>query len=205
VKRTAAAALRNRAAIADAVGPHLPSRGTVLELGSGTGEHAVLLAARFPSLAWQPSDPDPEARASIRAWSAEARLPNLLPPLDYDVRLELWRRRSFEAVLCVNVLHVAPPACTGALLAGSARVLAPGGPLFVYGPFRRGEAELGGRLARLERTLRSHDPALGVRDLDALVRAARAEGLLAVETVPMPEEGDHLVVFRLPAHATPEG
>jgi SAM-dependent methyltransferase len=196
MKRTAAAALRNREAIARALARVLPAEGRVVELGSGTGEHLLLFAARFPALTWQPSDPDPEARASIAAWAAEARLANLLPPLDWDVRLDGWRLRPAAAVLCLNVLHVSPPACTDALLEGAARILPPGGPLVVYGPFTRFGAAPAGRLARLEATLHAHDPALGVRDLEALTAAAARRGLAREDVVPMPDEGDLLVVFR---------
>ena len=199
VKRTAQAALRNRAAIAAALRDVLPPSGLVLELGSGTGEHAVFLARAFPGLGWQPSDPDPLARDSIRAWSAEARLPNLLPPLDLDVTASAWTARRADALLCLNVLHVTPPAVEAALLAGAAAVLAPGGPLAVYGPFTgSGGAgrELRGRLARLQATLTTHDPALGVRDAVALTAAARAHGLVPVIDLAMPEEGDRLLVFR---------
>jgi SAM-dependent methyltransferase len=196
VKRTADAALRNRGPLAAALRGVLPAAGTVLELGSGTGEHAVFLAAAFPALTWQPSDPDPQARASIAAWAAEAPLPNLAPPLDLDLRLPVWQRRRAEAVLCVNVLHVAPPECLEALCAGAARVLPPGGPLVVYGPFTRRGAPLGGRLARLERTLRAADPGLGVREVEALVEAGARHGLARAEERAMPEEGDLLLVLR---------
>jgi len=196
VKRTAQAALRNRAAIAGALRDLLPPTGVVLELGSGTGEHAVFLARAFPALVWQPSDPDPLARDSIRAWCAEAGLPNLLPPLDLDIAAPAWTSRGAEALLCVNVLHVAPPAVEAALLAGAALVLPPGGPLAVYGPFTEGAGALRGRLARLQATLSAHDPALGVRDARALVGAARARGLAPVLDLAMPEEGDRLLVFR---------
>jgi SAM-dependent methyltransferase len=196
VKRTAKAAVRNREPIAAALDELLPAAGTVLELGSGTGEHAIFLAQRFPALRFEPSDPDPEARESIRAWSREAGLPNLAPPLDLDVRLPLWHRLQADAVLCVNVLHVTPPECAAALFAGAARVLPPGGPLIVYGPFAHRGARLDGRLARLDRDLRAHDPALGVRVVEALAEAARAEGLLLDAEIEMPEEGDRLLVFR---------
>ncbi len=195
-KRTAPAALRNREPIAAALDEILPERGTVLELGSGTGEHAVFLARRFPALEWQPSDPDPLARASIEAWAAEARLPNLRAPLDLDLTLPTWRRRSADAILCVNVLHVTPWDRAEALFAGAARVLPPGGPLAVYGPFFHRGAALAGRLARLDRELRAADPALGVREVEALDGAAARHGLALEAELAMPEEGDLLLVWR---------
>jgi SAM-dependent methyltransferase len=198
VKRTAAAALRNREAIAAALRGVLPARGLVLEMGSGTGEHATLLAAAFPALLWQPSDPDPEARASIAAWSAEARLPNLLAPLDLDLRAEAWQRRAADAVLCVNVLHAAAPECVEALCRGAARVLPAGGPLAVYGPFTRRGAALEGRLARVDAKLRAADPSLGVRELDAFLEAGRRHGLGLERELAVPEEGDLLLVLRAP-------
>jgi SAM-dependent methyltransferase len=196
VKRTAAAALRNRDAIAASLRDILPPRGCVLELGSGTGEHVVLFARLFPALSFQPSDPDPEARASIRAWSAEARLSNLAPPLDYDLRVPRWQGQPADALLCLNVLHVSPPECAAALLAGAPRVLPPGGPLAVYGPFRRRGAPLEGRLARIDGKLHAHDPALRVREREAFVEAAARHGLALEAELPMPEEGDFLMVFR---------
>jgi SAM-dependent methyltransferase len=201
VKRTARAALKNREPLAAALDELLPERGTVLELGSGTGEHVVFLARRFPALTWQPSDPDPAARASIAAWAAEVPRPNLLPPLDYDLRLPLWQRRPVDALLCVNVLHVTPWACAEALFAGAGGVLAGGGPLAVYGPCAARDAPLGGRLARLDRELRAADPALGVRVVESLDEAAARGGLRREAAIAMPEEGDLLLVYRRPAGA----
>jgi hypothetical protein len=197
MKRTAPAALRNREPIAAALDELLPERGTVLELGSGTGEHAVFLARRFPALEWQPSDPDPLARASIEGWAAEARLPNLLPPLDLDLIAPTWQRRSAAALLCVNVLHVAPWDRAEALFAGAARVLPSGGPLALYGPFAHRGVRRAGRLARLDRELRAADPALGVREVEALGEAASRCGLALESELVMPEEGDVLLAFRL--------
>jgi SAM-dependent methyltransferase len=196
MKRTATAALANRAAVAEALREVLPPRGLVLEVGSGTGEHAAFLAAGFPHLAWQPSDPDPEARASIRAWSDEAGLANLRAPLDLDLLAPAFALQRADALLCLNVLHVAPPACADALLDGAVRILPPGGLLAVLGPFTRSDAPHGPRLARIERTLRAHDPSLGVRDEDALVEGARARGLVLERALDMPEEGDRLLLFR---------
>lgn len=157
----------------------LPHVGAVLEVGSGTGELAVALAARFPGLAWQPSDPDPAARASIAAWTAQARTPNVLPPLDLDLLAPTWRLRRADAVLCVNVLHAAPPAAVEALAAGARAVLPPGGALVVAGPFRRpGEAlaapfaHLGGR----------------VPELEELVERGQENDLAVVETAPLPQD-----------------
>lgn len=211
MKRTAAAALRNADAILATLRAVLPPEGRVLELGSGTGEHAVRFAAAFPALSWQPSDPDREARASIRAWSAEARLPNLRPPLAYDLRVPLWQARPVDAVLCVNVLHAAPPECMGLLARGAAAVLPPGGPLIVYGPFwtrAAGAATLAPapstraapdeRLSRIDGKLRAYDPGFGVRDRDAFVATCASRGLALAEAHAMapPDEGDLLLVFR---------
>jgi SAM-dependent methyltransferase len=193
VKRTARLALENREALAAALAPLLPARGAVLELGSGTGEHAILFAARFPHLAWQPSDPDPAARASIRAWAAEARLPNLRAPLDLAIGEGGWP--ACDALLCLNVLHVAPPECGPALVRAAARLLPPGGPLAVFGPFRRRAEPLAGRLARLDAELRATDGRLGVRDADALREAAAAAGLAPAADLALGREGDRLVVW----------
>ena len=192
MKRTAPAAARNRGALLAVLRRVLPPRGIVLEIGSGTGEHAVLLARAFPDLVFQPSDPDPEARASIAAWADEAALANLRPPLLYDLLAPAWRRRPADALLCVNVLHVAPPEATEALLDGAGEILPPGGPLVLYGPFRRAGEPDPTRLARIDATVRAADPAFGVRDRGAL--ASRA--LALEEDLAGPEEGDRILVLR---------
>ena len=195
MKRTSPAALRNLGPLIRALGDVLPRTGTLLELGSGTGEHAVHLARAFPGLAIQPSDPDPEARASNAAWAAEAGLPYLVPPLDLDLRAQAWTARTADALLCVNVLHVAPPDAIEALCRGAARVLPPGGPLAVAGPFARRASKRSGRLARFDGELRAADPALGIRELEALVESGARHGLVARTPSALPAEGDLLVVL----------
>ncbi len=196
MKRTSPAALANLAPLSAALRDVLPGSGTILELGSGTGEHALHLARAFPHLVFQPSDPDPVARASVAGWSADARLPNLLPALDLDLRAPAWTGRAADAILCVNVLHVAPADAVEALCAGAARVLPPGGPLVVAGPFARRGAPLAGRLAGFDRELRAADPALGIRALEDLVEAGARHGLAAAPPSPLPAEGDLIVVLR---------
>jgi SAM-dependent methyltransferase len=195
LKRTSPAALANLAPLAAALGRVLPASGLVLELGSGTGEHALHLARAFPGLVIQPTDPDPAARASVAGWAAEARLPNLLAPLDLDLRAPAWTLRAADAVLCVNVLHVAPADAIEALCRGAARVLPPGGPLVVAAPLARRGVPLAGRLARFDRELRAADPALGIRTLEDLLDAGARHGLAAGTPVPLPAGGDLLVVL----------
>jgi SAM-dependent methyltransferase len=197
-RRTAPLALRNVHLLVEALGPLLPRDAAparrVLELGSGTGEHAIALARAFPHVAWQPSDPDPEARASIAAWSALADLPNLRPPLDLDLLAPAWRRQPCDHLLCVNVLHLAPTRAAAALLEG-AGALPAGGALLLYGPFRR-EGERLDRLERFDRELRAHDPALGIPLLGPLLAEATARGLWLDTDRPGAEEGDRLLVLR---------
>lgn len=193
VKRTARLALANRELLVGAVRAVAPPRGVALELGSGSGEHALALARAVPWLDWQPSDPEPTARASISAWRAEARLPNLREPLDLDLLGPAWRRVAADLLLCVNVLHVAPPAAAAALLDGAA-AMAPGAPLVLYGPFLDGPPPP--RLVRFDGELRAHDPALGIRPLAPLLAAAEARGLLLELRRPGREPGDVLLVLR---------
>jgi SAM-dependent methyltransferase len=205
VKRTARLALRNQPLLLEVLRAALPgpapaegvapARPLVLELGSGTGEHALALARALPWLDVQPSDPDPAARASIAAWSAEAWLPNLRAPLDLDLLAPAWRRQPAAALLCVNVLHLAPPAAATSLLDGAAALLPPGGPLVVYGPFR----PAAGRLVRLERfdaELRASDPRLGIPSLAGFRAAAAARGLAVHAERAGAEEGDVALVLR---------
>ncbi|PHK95333.1 SAM-dependent methyltransferase [Pseudoroseomonas rhizosphaerae] len=189
------AALRNREPILAVLRRHLPPTGLLLEIASGGGEHAVHFAAGLPGWTVQPTDPTPEARASIAAWAAEAALPNLRPPLALDVRAAPWPVARADAVLCVNMVHIAPWSATPALMAGAALCLPPGAPLLLYGPFRRGGAHTAPGNAAFDESLRQRDPRWGVRDLEAVTDEAVAAGFHpgAVEEMPA---NNLVVLFR---------
>lgn len=158
-RRHAPAAERNRDPILAVLRRHLPAEGLVLEVASGTGQHAVHFAAALPGLVFQPSDPDSSARASIDAWAAASGLPNLRPALDLDAGAEDWPALSPVAVLCINMIHISPWAATRGLLAGSARVLPAGGVLLLYGPYRRDDVETAPSNEEFDRSLRRRNPA----------------------------------------------
>ena len=183
--RHAPATARNRDPLVDALRPLLPARGLVLEVASGTGEHAVHFARRFPDLTWQPTDADPKAVASITAWGEARPAPNLLPPLRLDVR-EPWPIERADAVLAVNLTHISPWSATEALVAGGARTLSLGGPLIVYGPFWRAGVEPAASNLAFDGALRARDPDWGLRRLDAVTRVAMAAGMALADVVEMP-------------------
>ena len=185
-RRHAPAVARNRDPILAVLRRHLPERGTLLEVSAGTGEHAAYFAAAFPGLVWQPTDPDPAARASIAAWARAATLNTLRPPLALDAAAEDWPVARADAVLCINMIHIAPWAAGLGLLRGAARLLPPGGPLILYGPYRRGGAHTAPGNAAFDAGLRAQDPAWGVRDLETVAAEAAAAGFGPPELVEMP-------------------
>ena len=194
MKRFAPATERNRGPIRDVLARVLPASGTVLEIASGSGEHAVAFAQAFPALTWQPSDPDPSARASIAAWRDEAGLANLAPPIELDV-MKPWPALAPSAIACINMVHISPWEASLALFANAGRILAPGAVLYLYGPYRFSGAFTAESNAEFDRSLRARDPRWGVRDVDDLVAAARAAQLELVETVAMPAN-NHSLIFR---------
>jgi SAM-dependent methyltransferase len=193
--RSAAAAGRNREPILGVLRDVLPRPGLVLEVASGTGEHAVWFSAALPGLTWQPTDRDEEALRSIAAWSAMAALPNLLPPLWLDATAETWPIAQADAVVAINMLHIAPWTATKGLIAGAERVLTHGGLLFLYGPFREGGAHTTASNAAFDADLRTRDPSWGIRDLDEIIALAAQHGLLPPERIAMPAN-NLSVVFR---------
>jgi len=190
MKQVAPATARNREAIRDVLATLLPASGVVLEIASGTGEHAVHMARAFPAIAWQPTDVDDRALASIAAWRDEAALPNLRAPLRLDVRDATWP--AANAIVCINMIHISPWEATLALFAGAARTLAPGELLYTYGPYRF-DGQTAPSNEEFDRSLKSRDPRWGVRDVTDL-RAA-AVGFTFVQAIAMPAN-NHSLVFR---------
>ena len=186
MKRHAPAAARNREPIAAVLTEDLPASGLVLEVASGTGEHAVHFARTFPALAWQPSDPDAEARASIAAWLEEAELPNLRAPLDLDAAAPEWPIDRADAVLCINMVHISPVAAAEGLLAGAARLLERAAPLILYGPFLEADVDTAPSNLAFDASLRARDARWGLRSVEWLDELAASNGFRRTRRVAMP-------------------
>ena len=193
LRQHAPSAERNREPILAVLERVLPATGTVLEVASGTGQHAIHFAAALPHLVWQPSDLDDEARASIAAWTAHSGLANVRPPLALDVRDASWGIEAAAAIVCINMIHISPWASAQALIDGAGRLLGAGGVLFLYGPYRRGGAHTAPTNAAFDEQLRRRNPAWGVRDMEAVVALADAAGFDADEPVEMPANNFSLV------------
>jgi cyclopropane fatty-acyl-phospholipid synthase-like methyltransferase len=187
VRHSSPSTARNRGPILAVLQRVLPQRARVLEVASGAGEHAVFVARTRPDLSWQPSDPDPESRASVSAWIAHESLANVLPPLAIDVRTDHWGvETEFEAIVAINMIHIAPWEAALGLFRGAGRLLRPGGVLFLYGPFLRQGKHTAPSNEAFDEWLKERDPAFGVRDLGEVTQAGSAQGLSLRETVEMP-------------------
>jgi len=198
-KRHAPATIRNREAIADVLATVLPASGLVLEIASGSGEHAVYFAHRFPHLRWLPTDPDHNAITSIAAWAEEAGLSNLARPLRIDAaEPEIWPLGETDAILCINMVHISPWIATLGLLRGAARLLPDDGPLYLYGPYFQNDVEAAPSNIQFDKSLRTRDPAWGVRCVEDVAAAAACEGLHLQRTVPMPANNLSLIFRRGP-------
>lgn len=187
---SAPSTLRNRGPILDALRRHVPDRGLLLEIASGTGEHAAYCAPALPGLAWQPTDPVLANCASIDAWCAG--LAKVRPALALDTTAD-WPVAQADALLCINMIHIAPWSAGLGLLAGAARVLPPGAPLMLYGPFRRAGRPMEPGNAAFDADLRGRDPAWGLRVLEDVAAAATGFDLAAVDEMPA---NNVFVVFR---------
>ena len=190
------AVFRNRGPILDILRTVLPTQGVIFEVASGSGEHITYLAQRLPTLDWQPSDPSPAARASIAAWTAADRLTNVRAPLDLDASTLPWPVSAADAILAINMVHISSWAATQGLLREAARLLPPGGLLYLYGPFIQAGIPLAPSNAAFDADLRDRNVAWGLREL-AAVEAAAAESGLKIETVlPMPANNLSVILRR---------
>ena len=188
--------LRNRDPILTVLTRVLPERGTVLEIASGSGEHAVYFAAALPSLTWQPTDQDPAALRSIAAHRAAARLPNVRPPLQVDASAASWPVAGADAVVAINMVHIAPWRAAEGLMAGAGRVLGSSGILYLYGPYKENGVHTAPSNAVFDESLRLRNPEWGVRDVADLLELARAHGLSFAERVGMPANNLSLIFRR---------
>jgi SAM-dependent methyltransferase len=195
-RRSAPHVARNAGPIAEVLARALPARGLVLEVASGTGEHAACFARAFPGLDWQPSDPEPAALRSIAAWREAEGLPNLLPPVALDAAAPDWPVARADAILCINMIHISPWAAAGGLLRGAGRLLASGAPLILYGPYRQAGVATAPSNEAFDESLRARDPAWGLRELEEVVAEAGANGLVLEEVVPMPANNLTIVLRR---------
>jgi len=194
-KRHAIAPDRNREPILAVLQEVLPPAGTVLEIGSGTGQHAVFYADKFPSIVWQPSDVDADALDSIAAWRGEAALPNLRPPIHLDARAEVWDTEPVSAIVAINVVHISPWATCVGMLTGAGRYLLPGGAIIFYGPFLRPDRATAPSNLEFDAEMRRQNPAWGLRDIGVVAAVAESRGLTLDRIVDMPSN-NIMAVFR---------
>jgi SAM-dependent methyltransferase len=191
---------RNREPILDVLRRVLPPRGLVLEIASGSGEHAAYFAKELPALVWQPSDPDPQALGSIAAHREAAEAPNLLAPLRLDVTSAHWPLEHADAAMCNNMIHISPWTASEGLMAGAGRILPAGGILYLYGPYKINGRHTAPSNAAFDADLRARNPEWGIRDLDEVTALAGRHNLALVETVRMPAN-NLSVIFRHQAAA----
>lgn len=195
-RRSSPAALRNRGPIAEVLARVLPARGLVLEIASGSGEHVTFFARRFPDLAWQPSDPDPEARASIDAYAAAEGAANVRAAVALDVCQPSWPIDRADAIVCINMIHASPPETVEGLMRGASRALAVGSALVLYGPFRIGGVHTAPSNEDFDAWLKTRSPRWGVRDLELVRDVASEHGIELEERVPMPANNFVLLMRR---------
>lgn len=193
---TSPSVARNRDPILTVLRRILPQTGTILEIASGTGEHAVYFAAALPHLTWQPTDQDEQALNSIAAHRAASGLSNLLPPLRLDAASSDWPVTQADAVVAINMVHISPWQATQGLMAGAGRMLLPGGVLYLYGAYKENGAHTAPSNEAFDQDLRRRNPEWGVRDLEEVVNLATAHGLALAECIPMPANNFSLVFRR---------
>lgn len=180
------AALKNRAPICEILGHILPASGTVLEIGSGSGAHVVYLASHLPHLTFQPTERLEEQLPKIEEWVNDAKLTNVTPPLKLDLLEGEWPLKQADALISINVIHIAPWAATLALISDAAKILSRGAPLYFYGPFHRSDCETAPSNNAFDESLRTSDPAKGIRHLDDITTHAHEAGFSGPHIIKMP-------------------
>lgn len=195
MRRHSPASERNRDPLLGVLRRVLPSRGLLLEIAAGSGQHAAYFSDALRGLTWQPTDPSPESLASIDDWRKESA-GDQRPALRLDVHEHPWSVPQADAVLCVNMIHIAPWSACEALLSGSARALPEGGPLVLYGPYKRDGAHTAPSNEQFDAWLKSQDPRYGVRDLGEVSGLAARQGFRLDEVVPMPANNFTVVLRR---------
>lgn len=199
-KRHAPATLRNRDAIVAILETVLPETGLIVEIASGSGEHAVHFAKAFPNLCWLPSDPDPAALRSIAAWADEAALDNLAAPLLIDAAdPNGWTVGNIGAILCINMTHISPWIATVGLFDNGAKLLQPGAPLIIYGPYMRaGHAPAPSNLA-FDESLKARNGSWGIRSLEDVSALAESSGFTLEAVHEMPANNLTIIYRRCPS------
>jgi hypothetical protein len=196
LKLSSPAAQRNRQPIAAVLADWLPRGGLVLEVASGSGQHAAAFARAFPDLDWQPSDPDPDALSSIEAWRADSGLANLREPVILDAVAATWPVEQADAVLDINMVHISPWEAALGLLDGATRVLPAGGPLILYGPWLVDGVETAPSNLAFDADLKRRNPAWGLRRVEDFAREAEARGFALSEQRAMPANNRMLLFLR---------
>ena len=199
LRRYAPATQRNREPILAVLLQVLPTTGTILEISSGTGEHAIFMAPQLVPRYWLPSDPSPYARASIAAWQQSAPCDNVYPPIDLDASSDQWlveSREPITAIVNINMIHIAPRSAYLGLFAGAKRILPIGGILYLYGPFKQGGVHTAPSNAAFDESLQSQNSEWGIRDLAEITAVAHSHNLELQQVYPMPAH-NLSVVFRL--------
>jgi SAM-dependent methyltransferase len=187
---------RNREAILQVLRRVLPSQGLVLEVASGSGEHAAYFAERLPSLIWHPSELDPRSLASIAAHRTAADTPNLLPPVCLDATSEQWPVESVDALVCINMIHISPWAVSEGLMAGARRALRMGGIIYLYGPYKIDGRHTAQSNKEFDAWLRTQNAQWGVRDFADIKDLAARNDFVLIETVPMPANNMSIIFKR---------
>jgi hypothetical protein len=199
LRRYAPATERNREPILEILRQILPPTGTVLEISSGTGEHATFFAPKLAPLFWLPSDPNPDARESIAAWQQYEPCNRLHPPIDLDASNPNWSISPdylpITAIVNINMIHIAPRSAYLGLIAGASRLLPPNGKLYLYGPFKREGVHTAPSNAAFDESLRAQNPDWGIRDLEETTDLAEGANLALEKIYPMPAN-NFSVVFK---------